>query len=253
MPNKSKLAKLKEEIEEFGGIASFKNGDWLMKLVRKSFSTYYQNATPEFFAAKYPNLDRDGIYKKLRKSAVRQSGIVGAGSGAVVSANEITALLTGGEGLVGIPANLALALLTIAGELLVVSKIQLELVSRIARLYGAPLDLDDPEDVWVVLSVALGGEIAQEVGKFGIKIGGRVSQRAVKGLIKGETLAFMKRLASKVGMKLLQETLATAVVPVISIAAGTLWNRWLTGKIAAAAKKHFSGIAAERIRDHLLL
>lgn len=246
MLEKNKLAKLKEEVDEFGGVASFKSGDWLLKLMQKSFSAYYKNATPEFFAAKYPGLDQEGIYKKLRKAAVRQSGLAGAGSGLLVSANEITALITGGEGLVGIPANISAALLTIAGELLIVTKIQLELVSRIARLYGAPLDLNDPEDVWVVLAVALGGEVAQEAGKYGIEIGARVTRSAVKGLIKGETLAYLKRLAAKIGYKLLQRTIISATVPVVSIATGTIWNRWLTGRIAAAAKQHFSAIAAER-------
>jgi uncharacterized protein (DUF697 family) len=244
--DKNKLAKLKEEVEEFGGIASFKNGDWLLKLIQKIFSTYYKNATPEFFAAKYPGLDHENIYKKLRKAAVRQSGLAGAASGFLVSANEIVALLTGGEGVVGIPANISAAFLTIAGELLIVTKIQLELVSRIARLYGAPLDLDDPEDVWIVLAVALGGELAQEAGKYGIEIGARVTRSAVRGLIRGETLAYLKRLAAKIGFKLLQRTIISATVPVVSIAVGTIWNRWLTGRIAAAAKKHFSTIAAER-------
>jgi hypothetical protein len=244
--DKNKLVKIKGEVEELGGITSFKNGDWLLKLVQKSFSAYYENATPEFFAAKYPDLDQEGIYRKLTKAAVRQSALAGAGSGLFVSANEIFAFFTGGEGLVGIPANIAAALLTIAGELLIVTKIQLELVSRIARLYGAPLDLNDPEDVWIVLTVAIGGELAQEAGKYGIKVGARLTRNAVKGLIEGETLDYLKRLAAKVGIKLLQKTVVSAAVPVVSIIAGAAWNRWLTGRIANAAKKHFSTIAAER-------
>ena len=243
---KQRLAKVKEEVGELGGITSLKNGDWLLKLVQKTFSTYYENATPEFFAAKYPGLDQEGIYKKLRKAAMRLSGLSGVGSGLLVSADEIFALVTGGEGLVGIPANVAAAFLTIGCEVLIVTKIQLELVARIARLYGAPLDLNDPEDVWIVLTVALGGELAQEAGKYGIKIGARLTRSAVKGLIKGETLAYLKQLVAKVGMKLLQRTIISVAVPVVSIFAGAAWNRWLTSSISKTAKKHFSAIAAER-------
>jgi uncharacterized protein (DUF697 family) len=245
--DKTKLEAIKKDMEALGGVSSLNSGDWLLKLVQKSFSAYYSNATPEFFRAKYPGLGADAIFKKLRKSAVRQSGLAGAGCGALMSVNEIMALVTVGEGGLGIPANIAAALATVAGELLVVTKIQLEMVSRIARLYGVELDPNDSEDVWVILAVAIGGQIAQETGKLGITVGGRVAQQAVKGYVKGETLAYIKKLAAKLGFKLLQRTIATAAVPVVSIPSAAIYNRVLTGRIADAARKHFQTVARERL------
>lgn len=243
--DKGKLAALRE-VEALGGLDSFKSGNWMLMLVQRSFRAFYANATPEFFRTKYPGLDNDAIFKKLRKAAVRQSGLAGAGSGAMMSVNEITALVTSGEGLVGLPANIAAALGTIACELLVVTKIQLELVSRIARLYGVELDPNDPEDVWIILTVAIGGEVAQEAGKFGIKIGQRLTRKAVKDYVKGETLAYLKKLAAKIGYKLFQKTFATVAVPFVSVAAATFYNRVLTGRIADTARRHFLAVAKER-------
>ncbi len=244
--DKGKLAALKEEVEGLGGLDSFKSGNWVLTLVQKSFRAFYANATPEFFRTKYPGLDNDAIFRKLRKAAVRQSGLAGAGSGALMSANEMIALVTGGEGLVGLPANIAAALLTVAGELLVVTKIQLELVARIARLYGVELDPNDPEDVWIILTVAIGGEVAQEAGKFGIKVGQRLTRKAIRDYVKGETLAYLRKLAAKIGYKLLQKTIVAVAVPFVSVVAATLYNRGLTGRIADSARRHFLAVAKER-------
>jgi uncharacterized protein (DUF697 family) len=251
--DKAKLEFIKKEVEALGGLKSFKSGDWLLKLVQNSFSAYYENATPEFFRSKYPGLSDEDIYKKLRKVAIRQSGLVGAGTGALISINELVALLSAGEGGIGLPGNIAAAFITAASELLIVTKIQLELVSRIARLYRVELNPNDPEDVWTILTVAIGGELAQEAGKFGVKIGGRLTGKAIKEYFGGETLAYAKRFAAKLGFKLLQSTVISAAVPIVSIASATLYNRALTGRIATMARKHFMAIASERAVQSLVV
>jgi ribosomal 50S subunit-associated protein YjgA (DUF615 family) len=80
--NKStKLDKYRKQVEELGGIDAFRDGEWLPRLVAQSLRAYYENATSEFFRSKYPNANREQIFEKLRKTAVRQAGLVGAGSG----------------------------------------------------------------------------------------------------------------------------------------------------------------------------
>jgi EcsC protein family len=236
---KRDLEKQKKQIEELGGLSAFRSGDWLPKLVARSFRSYYENATPEYFQAKYPKLTREQILNKIRKAAMRQAALVGGGSGLLMSSNELLALFTGGEMLMGLAGNALVAGLTIGGDLVSVTLIQLRLVVSTARLYGIELDLDDPEDIWIVLGFALGGEVGHELSHLGAKIGGNLTKRAIKKHLSGEVLVAVKKIASKLGFKLLQRSVLALAIPGVSIAAGALLNRAFTSRIARIAQRHF--------------
>ena len=225
---------------------AFRSGEWLPRLVAQTFRAYYANATTEFFRNKYPNHTDDQIFQKLRKSAIRQAGLVGAICGAAMSANELTALATGGELFVGLAGNLALAGLTIAADLVGVTVVQLRLVMQIAKLYGVEIDLEDPEDVWVILAFAVGGEVGQEVSQVGARVGGHLTKQAIKKHLSGEILATAKRYAAKIGIKLLQRTTIQLAVPGVSVLTAAYLNRRFTAKFADLAKEHFQEVAAER-------
>ena len=243
---KRDLKALTKSVDEVGGVGALKTGEWFPALIGRTFRSYYENSTPEYFQKKYPNLGRDEILKKLRKASIRQAGIIGAATGAVMSGNEILALITGGELGVGLAGSILMGLLTIGGELVAVTTIQLRLVLQTARLYGLNLDLTDPEDVWTVFGFALGGEIGEELSRIGIGIGRRVTKDAIKRCVRGDVLEAAKRVATRIGFKLLQKRLISFFVPVVSIGIGAAMNRAFTAKIASIAKRHFESIHHER-------
>jgi hypothetical protein len=233
------LNEAKKEYNDFGGWSGFANGNWLLLLIQKSFRDYFERATAEYFHKKYPYLDIDGIAGKLITIAAKNSAVLGAISGASVSTDEIVGLFTAAEAGVGLPANIAIGAGAICGEAILLVRIQLELVANLAKLYGVPLDPDDPEDILTILAYALGGSASETVGKLGMKIGGGATKGAIKAGIKGETLKFIQTIARKIGIKILQRNIVKYTVPVVSVGFGVGWNYVATRTVGRLSIKHF--------------
>src|SRR2546421_271044 len=81
-------ATLKRRVQEAAGWVkeigwpAFKNDEWLPILVRKSFKSYYENASAAYFRRKYPGQTKDAIVKKLTIVAAKNAAILGAITGA---------------------------------------------------------------------------------------------------------------------------------------------------------------------------
>ena len=236
---KQKYEKAKKEFIELGGWESFKKGEWLIRLITKSFRNYFERANADYFRSKYPSLDTDEIAKKLIKVAARNSAILGGVVGTVVSTDEIVAILTAGEGGIGLPVNISIALAAIAAEAVVLVRMQLQLVANLAKLYGVPLNPDDPEDILIILAYALGGSVAELAGKAGMKIGGKITEKVIRKHISKGVLKAFKKLARKIGVKILQRTIIKYAVPLASMGIGSAWNYLATKSIGKIATKHF--------------
>lgn len=239
------LEDAKSDYRELGGWGPMKSGEWLWWLVQKSFANYWRNANVEYFQEKYKTADRAKLAAKLASVAARNASLLGSVAGAAVTANEITAIVTGGEGGIGLPTNIALAAATLGGEAILLLRIQLQLVANLGKLYEVPLDPDDPEDILTIIAFALGGSVAETAGKFGMKVGGKLAGRAARGVFKKQVLATLKRLASKIGVKILQKTIVNYTIPVASIGIGAGWNYFSTKAISNIAVKHFKTRVAE--------
>lgn len=228
-------------VEELGGLPAFKSGRWLLDLIKKSFKNYWERANADYFRAKYKSKDTDFIVSRLTEVAARNAALVGALTGAVVSTDEIVGFFTGGEGGIGIPANVAIALAAIASESVVLVRIQLQLVANIGKLYGVSLDPNDPEDILTILAFAVGGAAAEEAGRFGMKVGGKLAANLTKKYISKDVLNILKRVGAKLGVKILQRTILKYVVPLASIVVGTGWNYVATKSVGKIAREHFLG------------
>lgn len=242
---KQQLSKAKSDYKEVGGWSSFKSGQWLWQIIQKSFANYWENANVEYFETKYGTKDKAKLSQKLIAVTAKNSAILGGVTGAAISTDEITAIVTGAEGGVGLPANITIAAAAIGGEAILLIRFQLQLVANLGKLYGVPLDPNDPEDILTILAFALGGSAADTAGKFGMKVGGKLAGRAAKAVFKKETLAAFKRIAAKVGVKVLQRSIVKYTIPIASIVIGTGWNYASTRTVAKIAIKHFEQRADE--------
>ena len=244
---KLELNDAKAEVEHIGGIPAFKSGEWFFNLIRKCFRNYYDRATGDYFSAKYPGFSEDKLVSKITNVAARNAAIVGGLVGLAVSADEVAAFFMAvpAAGL-AIPAQLAIAVTAIAGELVVITKMQLKLVAEIAKIMNVPLDPDDPEDILTIFAFAVGGGAAEAAGKFGMKVGAKVTEKFIRKTITKETLAALKRFAAKLGQKLLQRTIIKYAVPLVSILIGGGWNYISTKAVARIARKHFEQRRSER-------
>ncbi|MEE8186100.1 MAG: hypothetical protein V3T99_00375 [Nitrososphaerales archaeon] len=236
---KKQLAEAKRDYKEVGGWSSFKSGRWLWQIIQKSFANYWNNANVEYFESKYGTNDKAKLAKKLIAVAAKNSAVLGGVTGAAISADEIVVISTGGGGGVGLPVNIAIAATAIGAEAILLIRFQLQLVANLGKLYSAPLDSDDPEDILTILAFALGGSAADAAGKFGMKVGGKLAGRGAKAVFKKETLAALKRIAAKVGVKILQRSIVKYTIPIASIGIGTGWNYASTKTVARIAIRHF--------------
>jgi len=124
---KRQLADAKRDYKEIGGWPSFKSGQWLWQIIQKSFANYWKNANVEYFESKYGTKDKAKIANKLISVTAKNSSILGGLTGAAISADEIVAISTGGEGGIGLPANIAIAAACIGGEAILLLRFQLQL------------------------------------------------------------------------------------------------------------------------------
>lgn len=236
---KRQLAQAKRDFLEMGGWSSFKSGEWLWQIIQKSFANYWKNANAEYFESKYGTTDKEKLVKKLIDVAAKNAAILGGVTGVTITTDEIVTIATGGEGGVGLAANIAIAVAGIGGEAILLIRLQLQLLANLGKLYGLPLDPDDPEDILTIFAFALGGSAADAAGKFGMKVGGKLAGRAAKAVFKKETLAALKRIAAKVGIKILQRSIVKYTIPVASIGIGAGWNYTSTKTVGRIAIKHF--------------
>ena len=243
---RKKLEDAKKEAKELGGWQAFKSGEWLYLLIKKSFHNYWEKGNAEYFKEKYKTDDEEFLSKKLISITARNASILGGIVGATISIDEISAVIeffsapvTGGASTIPLPAEIAIAIAALTGEAVLLVRMQLQLVANIGKIYKIDLDPDDPEDILTILAFAVGGSVAEEAGKFGMKVGGKLAANAAKGFFKKETLAALKKIGAKLGIKILQRSIIKYVVPLVSIGVGMTWNYLSTKSIGKIAKKHF--------------
>lgn len=241
---KKYLEEAKQDYDDLGGWEAFKSGEWLLLLIYRSFKNYWERATADYFCAKYPNCDKDEIAKRLIAVAAGNASVLGGITGAAVSGDEILTLLTGGGGVVGLPASIALAVTSISAEAILLVRFQLQLVANLGKLYGVPLDPEDPEDILTILAFAVGGGAAEAAGRAGMRMGGTAAGHAARNIFARETLRLVQGIGRQVGVNILQRSIVKYTVPVVSIAIGTGWNYFAMKAVGEIAIKHFKERAA---------
>ena len=231
-----------------GGWAGLKSGSWFYDFARSTFRTYYERATPEYLEEKYPGRGREFIADRLVAIAAKNAMLLGSVTGAAISADEMVGLLTAGEGGVGLPGNVLIALAAAGAELVLLVRFQLQMVAGLARIYGVELDPDDPEDVLTIFTFALGGSLADRAGKMGMRVGARATRRMVERQMKREMLAPWKLLGERVGARLASRSVAKYAVPMVSVGIGAAWNYAATRGLGKLARRHFQARARQETR-----
>ena len=72
-----------------------------------------------------------------------------------------------------------------------------------------------------------------------MKLGGNAAGYGAKKFFAKEVLANLKKIAAKVGVKILQRSIVKYTVPVASIGIGSSWNYLATRNVGRIAIKHF--------------
>jgi len=241
----------KDALAGLGGWAGLKSGTWFYEFARSTFRACYERATPEYLQEKYPGENAEFIADRLIRVAAKNAMLLGSVTGVAISADELAGLLTAGEGGVGLPANILLGLAALGAELVLLVKFQLQMVAGLARLYGVELDPEDPEDVMTVFLFALGGSLADQAGRMGMRVGARATRQMLERRMRRELLAPWKLLGERVGAKLVSRSLVKYAVPMVSVGIGAAWNYATTRAMGRLARKHFRERARSQARPAL--
>lgn len=228
-------------------VKDVKSGDWFAQLLASALRTYAENATPEFFAKKYPGLPPDAVVDRQVALAQRYAGIAG---GVTSSAYTAAVAATVGSGGSASPLTVPGAFTALTIDLFYLTGLQLRLAYDMSVLYGQPADIEDPEDLYDLLKVAFGVKTA-EVAQVAIaKAAPEVVRQGVKGVAKGATLQTLKGLPV-IGKHLLQRNLIKFAIPAVGIPLTVGMNVWSTGAVASTARQIYrdKALADEKARE----
>lgn len=227
-----------------------KSGEWFATLLRHALDTYSKTVSIEYFRNKYPGLPADAIAARRIELAQRYAMIEGGVTASAYTAAIAATIGTGGG---ASPLTLPGALGSFSIDLLYVSRLQLRLAFDLAVLYGHPIDLNDPEDLYDLLRVAFGVK-AGEVVRGGLpRLAPEAVRQGVKVLVHGPVLAFLQALPL-IGQYLLQRNIIKFAVPAIGIPVSMKLNHYMTGRVGEQAReiyRHRAAIdeATERLVD----
>lgn len=201
-----------------------KSGGWFSQLLAHALNSYANKVDWQYFQEKYEGVPADGIVKQRIAMAARYAALEGGLSAGAYSAAVAATIGTGGG---ASPLTLPAAAVTLMVDLTYITQLQLRLAYDISVLYRIPLDLDDPDDLWKLIRVALtikGGELAREGVTKSVPL---VVRPLVKQFYSKNVLSATKALPV-VGKYLLQRNVIKVGIPLIGIPLTVVLNRYTT-------------------------
>lgn len=229
---------VRKEIERIRGFVAglamedLRGGTWFPKLLAFALDNYAKEVDAEYFRRKYPNLPPDAIVDSRIQMAARYAGIEG-GLSASAYTGAVAATIGSGGG--ASPLTLPAGGTAFVVDMSYTSYLQLRMAHDIAVLYGVPLDLNDPEDVWKLVRIAFAVKVGESGSSALVKFVPAVVRPAIKKIFSGSTLAAVKSLPV-IGKYLLQRNIIKFAIPAAGIPLTVLVNYWLTRALGAGAK-----------------
>ncbi|GAP12797.1 uncharacterized protein conserved in bacteria [Longilinea arvoryzae] len=232
---KTEVENLKKMAFAFGP-ASLRDGTWFNEFVHAMLSSYAEKIIKaggvEYFRKKYPGLTQDAIAENLCTLATRYAAIAGGVTGITAS--------TGVLGGLTIPVIIA----SIGGEILYTTRLQVRLIYDLATVYGDPIDVNDPEQLYRAFMLAYGISAASmNMGNVAAAAGPEVVRAQTYRFITGRTHiiqeAAKKILGPRIGNMITRKAILKVVVPVAGVAISSGWNYVSTKNIADAGRQEF--------------
>lgn len=123
-----------------------------------------------------------------------------------------------------------------ATDLAVTLKWQVDMCACLIHLYG--YDLGNPEAQHLVFALAFLGALENAGQGAAVKLGSKAGVKALRGLLKGPALVFVKELLKKVGITFTRKALEKAIPFGVGVVVGGSSNYLLTRFIGGRAIAH---------------
>jgi uncharacterized protein (DUF697 family) len=222
------LSRLRDAAKQMG-VDRLRDGSWFRRIVAAHVKKHCATIKADHWETKYPGQDVETRARTQIRGVARRAAATGAFASIGASTGELLSLFT--EGLaapVGIPATM----ISMALEAGFTALLQIDLVCDLASIYGVPFDPDDVGEVATLFGLALGLDLKKK------KDEGRHDAEAPQGLTAKLIELEDGDIATRIGRKLLEDSVVKNIVPVLGFGIAARWNYVATSKVAAAARKY---------------
>jgi uncharacterized protein (DUF697 family) len=222
------LSRLRDAAKQMG-VDKLRDGSWFRRIVAAHVKKHCATIKADHWDAKYPGQDVETRARTQIRGVARRAAATGAFASIGASTGELLSLFTEGFAApVGIPATM----ISMALEAGFTALLQIDLVCDLASIYGVPFDPDDVGEVATLFGLALGLDLKKQ------KDEGRHDAEAPQGLTAKLIELEDGDIATRIGRKLLEDSVVKNIVPVLGFGIAARWNYVATSKVAAAARKY---------------
>jgi hypothetical protein len=228
------LSQLRDAAKQLG-VEKLRDGTWFRRIVAEHVKKHFATITADHWDKKYPGLDIETRARRQITGVARRAAATGAFASVGASTGELLSLFTDGLAApVGVPA----AMMSMALEAGYTSLLQIDLVCDLASIYGVPFDADDVGEVATLFGLALGIEVRDPKKGTKKEDESRSDADAPTGLTSKLIELEDGDVATRIGRKMLEDSVVKNIVPVLGVGIAARWNYVATRKVAAAAKKY---------------
>ncbi|GAC1548568.1 MAG: hypothetical protein NVS3B10_12150 [Polyangiales bacterium] len=223
---------LRNAAQTFGS-RSLRDGTWFVRLVKSHAKKHQATHDPAHWNRVYPGLDAEARAKKVIAGVALHAATAGAIASVGASTGELLSLFT--EGLaapVGVPA----AVVSMLIEAAYTARLQIDLMCDLASIYGVPFDADDLGELATLFAVALGLDLGEK--KKDAAGEDDEDDDAPKGMFARLIELEEGQIGTRIGRKLIEESVMRNIVPFVGIGISARWNYVGTRKLGAAVKKY---------------
>jgi hypothetical protein len=235
---RQEAGRLRDWVKDLTG-DDLKSGNWFEKLLMHALSVYTTTATWDWFQEKYHGAPADVIVDQRIKMAARYAAIEGGLSASAYSAAVVATIGSAGG---ASPLTLPAAAGTFVVDMAFTTQLQIRLAYDISVLYGVPIDINDPDDMWNLVRVAFTIKSGDVLTKGLLKAVPVVVRPAIKKIFSGGTLLALKSLPV-VGKYLLQRNIIKIAIPFVGVPLAVGLNYWTTKVAGGHARVVFRDAA----------
>jgi uncharacterized protein (DUF697 family) len=247
------LGMLRRAASHINGSA-LKDGSWFKNLIADHVKHHQAAISAATWDHLYPGLDAEARAEKHIGHVARKSSAAGALASVGAATGELLSLFT--EGLaapVGVPA----AMFSMGLEGAYTALLQIDLACDLGSIYGVPFDPEDAGEIATLFAVALEIEARVPQKKSGAeKTEGHGLEERLMDMEEGE-------VATRIGRKLLEESIMKNVVPFVGVAISARWNYKATNLLGEkvnryiryrrALRRAFTRLDCAAVHDPMLL
>ena len=219
------LDSLEEAMEGDGGTAERESpSGWFPRLAQWYIRRRYRHGIPVVSAREAARAETDRAESAITWACIRSS-VTGAAAGSLSTlAALVTAETEGFGGIIAVPA----ALVSIGGEMLYRSVVHLELTCQLADIFGVPIDPEQQDDIFRVYGLIFRTEKEKkpEQDDPGAEMVHRVADVEVE------------EVGESIGSKVLGESVARNVLPVVGIVVSSVTNWRLTSRLGNTVRRY---------------